>query len=143
MSARRHLTRDRMRLVYVKRCGILHTLRGRIAMYQHETRHPVGQRRLADAGRAADQPGMGNAPAFISLEQCALGLAMAEQHVGFARAPDLDVVAHGAVVSAVRRCSSGCRRCSTALQMRSATTARGARPSMTTQRFGSLAASAR
>ena len=40
-----------------------------IAMGKHEPRHPVGQRRLADALRAADQPGVRNAPAAIGVQQ--------------------------------------------------------------------------
>ena len=36
-------------------------------MGEHEARHAIGQRRLADALRAADQPGMRNAPAAIGI----------------------------------------------------------------------------
>ncbi len=114
-------------------------------MREHETRQPIGQRCLADAGRAADQPGVRNAAAFVGIEQRALGLVMSEQRAGFARAQNVDVglvVAHGAVVAVARRSGVGCRRCSMALQIRSATTSRGARPSMVTQRLGSLSASA-
>ena len=57
-------------------------------MREHEARHAIGQRRLADALRAADQPGMRNAPAAIGIEQRRLGLAMAEQIGRFARMPD-------------------------------------------------------
>ena len=51
-------------------------------MGEHEARHAIGQRRLADAGRPADQPGMRQAPAAIGLEQRPLGLGVAEQYGG-------------------------------------------------------------
>src|SRR5665213_1665568 len=112
-------------------------------MSEHETCHAIGQRRLADARRSADQPGMGNAAAFVSIEQRALGIVVTEQHVGFARAQDFPVgivVTHGVVVSARRGC--GLRRSTTVSHIRPDTMSRGARPSMTTQRLGSLSASA-
>ena len=61
--------RDRMVGVDRERGRLLHLRRGRIGMRQHEARETIGQRRLADAGRAADQPGMRNAPALVACEQ--------------------------------------------------------------------------
>ena len=57
-------------------------------MREHEPRHAIGQRRLADALRAADQPGMRNAPAAIGVQQRRLRLAMPEQIGRLARMPD-------------------------------------------------------
>ncbi len=54
-------------------------------MGEHEPRHAVGERRLADAARAADQPGMRHASAAIGVEQRLLGLGMAEEDGGLAR----------------------------------------------------------
>jgi hypothetical protein len=48
-----------------KRRRALHSRRLRMAMGQHEARHAIGQRRLADALRAADQPGVRDLPAAI------------------------------------------------------------------------------
>ena len=117
----------------------------RIGMREHEARQPIGQRRLADAGRAADQPGMRNAAAFVGIEQRALGLGMAEQRRGLARPQHVDARRCRRCTAPSSRATSafpGCSRCSTIAQIRSATTSRGARPSMTTQRLGSLSASA-
>ena len=60
-------------------------------MGEHEPRHPIGQRRLADTLRPADQPGMRNAPAAIGVQQGHLGIAMAEQRRGFARMHSRDL----------------------------------------------------
>ena len=73
--------------------AVLHRRRRRIGMRQHEARHPIGQRRLADAALAADQPGMRHAPAAIGVEQRLLGLGMAEQ-----------------VAASARGCGTRCRR---------------------------------
>ena len=59
-------------------------------MGEHEARHAIGERRLADAGRTADQPGMRHAPAAIGVEQRALGLGVAEQAGVVARVRNLD-----------------------------------------------------
>src|SRR5512142_2358344 len=56
-----------------------------IAMREHEPRHPIGQRRLADPGRSPDQPGMRNAAAAIGVQQSELGIAMSEQRNRLAR----------------------------------------------------------
>src|ERR1700741_1550275 len=54
-------------------------------MRQHKARHAIGERRLADALRATEQPGMRNASAAIGVEQRRLRLAVAEKLGGFAR----------------------------------------------------------
>src|SRR5215510_3163214 len=64
------------------------------------SRHPIRQRRLADAARAADQPGVRNATAAIGFEQRLLGLAMAEQHGGLAWMRRLGIVARIGIVGA-------------------------------------------
>ena len=48
-------------------------------MREHEARHAIGERRLADAGRAADQPGMRDAAAAIGSSRRLLGRLVAEQ----------------------------------------------------------------
>ena len=63
----------------------LHRRGARIGMREHEARHAIGQRRLADARRPADQPGMVDTAAAIGLEQRPLGLVMAEQNGRLAR----------------------------------------------------------
>ena len=54
--------RDRIIGIDRERLRLLHRRRFRIGMREHEARQAVGQRRLADAGRPADQPGMGMRP---------------------------------------------------------------------------------
>ena len=88
MRAGGNLARDVIVGIERERLRLLHGRRLRVAMGQHETRHAVGQRRLADALRAADQPGMRNPPAAIGGEQCRLRLAMPEQLAGLARMSD-------------------------------------------------------
>ncbi len=114
-------------------------------MRQHEARQSKGQRSLADAGRSADQPGMRNAPAFVGFKERPFLVIMAEEYRRFARQLDVAaivIVTHGATVSATPAFRVSSRSCTSA-HMRSDTTSRGARPSITTQRFGSSAASAR
>src|ERR1700733_6831019 len=65
--------------------GALYVCRERIAVGQDEAGHSVSQRRLADALRAADQPGVRNAPRAIGVEQRRLGLAMTKKVDGFPR----------------------------------------------------------
>src|SRR5258708_34501339 len=60
-------------------------------MAEHKARHPIGQRRLADALRAADQPGVRNPPAAIGVQQRRLGLAMAGKRAGLARMRHADL----------------------------------------------------
>ena len=81
--------------------ALLHRRRGRIGMGEHEARHAIGERRLADAARAADQPGMRHAAAAIGIEQRLLGLGMAEQR---------RCVARGCGIVARRRVAHDARR---------------------------------
>ena len=85
MGMRHDAARNRIFMIDEKIGGVSHLARQRIGMRQHEPRHAVRQRRLADAGFAADQPGVRHALAAIGGEQLLLGFAMAEQHRGFAR----------------------------------------------------------
>src|SRR6516165_11720878 len=48
-------------------------------MGKDKARHSVGERRLADALRAPDQPGVRNAPASICVQQGCFLIAMTEQ----------------------------------------------------------------
>src|SRR5262249_60204678 len=59
---------------------------------QQEARHAVGERGFADAGGAAEQPGMGKPAALIGRQQRALRLAMAVEHRGRARRRRLALV---------------------------------------------------
>src|SRR5579883_3620973 len=88
MRAGRDLARHRIVGIDRERGRALHVVRERIAMGEHEPRHTIGERRLADALRAAEQPGMRNASAAIGVEQRRFRLAMAEQRGGFARMRD-------------------------------------------------------
>ena len=54
-------------------------------MCQHEPRHAIGQRRLADTLRASDQPGMRNAAAAVGIQQCRFGFAVPCQDAGLTR----------------------------------------------------------
>jgi hypothetical protein len=92
MGAGRDMARDRVAGLDVKGFGVLHSRSLRIAMGKHELCHPVSQRRLADALRAADQPGVRNAPAAIGIQQRHLGIAMAEPGGRFARMRGRDVL---------------------------------------------------
>ena len=69
LRLRRDAPRHRMIGVDVQRFRGLHRRRARIGMGEHEARHAVGERRLADAGRTRDQPGMREASAAIGVEQ--------------------------------------------------------------------------
>ena len=108
--------------------------RRRIGMREHEARHAIGERRLADAGRAADQPGVRDAAAFIGIEQRLFGLGVAEQHRPFraARAPDPASHRHSRRHGRPRRTAHSASAAARArrAQIRSATTSRGARPSI-------------
>ncbi len=75
----------RMRRIERERGGRLHRAGSGIRVGEHEARHPIGERRLADAGLAADQPGMGDAAAAIARQQRLFGGLMAEQHRGLPR----------------------------------------------------------
>src|SRR5262249_31489928 len=121
--------RDRIIGIDSKRRGLLHGGRVRIGMRQDEACETVCERCLADARWAADQPGMGNAAAFVGIKQRALGLRVTEQGRGFAWQSSLAVTivvgAHGAVVSGTP-IRSGCKRSWTIAHIRSDTTSRGA-----------------
>src|SRR6185312_808566 len=126
-----------------KRRRALHVGGFRIGMSEHEAREAERERRLADSGRAADQPGMGDAAALVGVEQRGFRGLVPEQRDGLARRLDVAVVlAHGAA-ACTSAGGAGRKRSSTAFQMRSATISRGARPSTTTMRSGSCAASTR
>src|SRR4051794_11475643 len=113
-------------------------------MREHESRHPISQRCLADALRAADQPGMRNAPAAIAIEQRCLRRAMPEQFAGLARAPDRDLIfglarAHAAVADV----AVANRRARSAVHTWAATASGLALASISTQRLGSSIAISR
>ena len=79
MGAGRYLPRHGIVRIDRKVLGALHGRRERLRMSEHEARHAIGQRCLADPLWPADQPGMRNAPAAIGRQQRGLGLTMAEQ----------------------------------------------------------------
>src|SRR6478672_11034006 len=85
MGARRDTACHRLGWIDPKRFGPLNVRGCRIAMREHEPRHSIGQRRLADALRPADQPGMRNAPAAVGIQQCGFGFAMPCQDAGLSR----------------------------------------------------------
>ena len=114
-----------------------------IAMREHEPRHPIGQRRLADALRAADQPGMRNTPAAIGVQQRRLGLAMPEQRGGLARMRDgdlrFDLTGAHAELAALPAAAVK-KRSRKAAHTLAATVSASALASISTQRCGSAAA---
>ncbi len=57
---------------------ILHLGRLRHGKGEHKARHPIGERRLADARRPANQPSVRDAGALVAVEQGAFGFRMAE-----------------------------------------------------------------
>ena len=135
-----------------------HRRRARIRMGEDKACHPIGKRRLADAGSAADQPGMRQAPAAIGREQRLLRLGVTVEHGGFARVrrcgipvrpaagPRVNVGlvdAHVAMLSNAIGAVAGSSRSWTTFQMRSATAGRGSVASINTQRCGSPSAIAR
>ena len=68
MGAGRDLARNGIGRIDPQRVGALHIGAERIAVREHEPRHPIGQRRLADPCRSPDQPGMRNAPAAVGIQ---------------------------------------------------------------------------
>src|SRR4051794_30570055 len=108
-------------------------------MRKHVARHAVSERRLADAARAADQPGMRHAPRAIRVEKTLLGLGMSVKRKRLPRMRDFRVVAHEAATSG----AAGLSRAVTAAQTNSATVPGSAPALITTQRFGSRSASSR
>ena len=67
-----------------RRCAPHGRRRGN-GLRQHETRQAKRQRRLADAVRPADQPGMRTLPAPIGIEQHGLRVPMAVERHGLTR----------------------------------------------------------
>ena len=137
------MPRHRSVRVDCKRVGALHACRQRIAVGEHEARHAVGQRRLADALPASDQPGMGNPPAFVGTEQRRLGVAMAEQFGRLARMRDADLGvslarAHAGLVAAVEK-----KRSRSVVHTLAATVLASPLASISTQRAGSAPAISR
>src|ERR1700730_9221220 len=112
-------------------------------MREHEPRHPIGQRRLTDSGRPADQPGMRNPPAAIGIQQGEFGIAMPEQcgrlarmnrrYLGFELTR-----AHAELAKLPAEVAN--KRSRRVAQMLAATAAGSAVASIRTQRCGSLAA---
>src|SRR5437763_1021986 len=110
-------------------------------MREHESRHPISQRCLADALRAADQPGMRNAPAAIGIEQRCLRRTMSEQFGGLARVPDRDLIFGLASAHAdVADVAVANRRSRSAVHTWAATTSGLVLASISTQRLGSSVA---
>ena len=124
---------------------------GRIGIGEHETGKPPGERRLADALAAADQPGVGETALAIGGEQFLFGGLMADQRshmarmgragqgVGFGKIIALGLLHARSALSA----PTGSSLASTADQIAAATSPSVAPPSMTTQRQGSAAAMSR
>src|SRR5215831_8603709 len=102
---------------------------------QDEAGEAEGERRLADAARARDQPGMMQAPRLPGAQQSCLGGSVADEDGILARRRDAYLVGHDANVTPSRRL--------TAARMADWTASGSWRASMTTQRCGSLAAIAR
>ncbi len=126
-----------------KRRGAAHVRRGLIRMREHEARHAIRKRRLADAARAADQPRMRHASAAIGVEKRLLGFRLAVERNGFARMRDVALLAHDATSCTISGASPGLSRVFTADQTNSLTVAASAPALITTQRFGSRSANSR
>ena len=115
-------------------------------MAQHKSRHAIGQCRLADALRAADQPGVRNPAALVGIEQRGLFLPVPKQHGRFARMGrgnlGLGLTWAHAVVA---RLSAGAakKRSRSAVQTLAATALASPLASIRTQRCGSVAAISR
>src|SRR3984893_6024026 len=112
-------------------------------MGEHEPRPSIGQRCLADAPRAPDQPGMGNTPAAVGVQQCRLGFAVPEQCRGFARmnggVPRFDLTgAHAELATLPGPVAK--KRSRNAAHMLAATVLASAFASISTHRCGSAAA---
>src|SRR5882757_609625 len=112
-------------------------------MGEHEPRHPIGQRRLADALRSPDQPGMRNTPAAVGIQQRHFGFVVPEQICGFARmgGGDLRVDLAGTHAElAALLAPAAKKRLRNAAHMLAATVPASALASISTHRCGSLAA---
>src|SRR5262249_17075801 len=122
---------------------------GRIGMGEHETRDPVSEGRLADAGWSRDQPGMRHTVVAIAREYGLLGLRVAKKLRRFPRVPWLQRLAfsrtrdHGPTSSRALAADAGSSRAVTAAQISSATADSDRWASTRTQRSGSFAAMAR
>ena len=143
MAARHHLPRHRMIGIEVEAGRALHRRQRRLGIGEHELRHAVGQRRLADALRAADQPGMRNLAALVGTQQRRLCRRMAVEPRGLARRRHHGVAlglarAHARTVWLASLLS---RRSCTTAQIRAATVSASALASISTQRCGSSVAS--
>src|SRR5262249_10807778 len=132
--------------VDVERFRRLNRRHARIGMGEDEARHAIGERRLADAGRPADQPGVRETRAPIGREQRALRLRMAVEDGGLAwerrvGAPGLLVgVVPNAAPPGTPRTRAPTGRSVMVFQMRSATMGFGSVASIATQRPGSAVA---
>src|SRR5689334_13960841 len=102
-------------------------------MREHVPRHAVGERRLADAARAADQPRVRHPAGTIGLEKRLLGLGVSVERKRLARMRNRGV-AHEAATNGG---AAGASRAVTAAQTNSATVPASALALITTQRFGS------
>ena len=141
---RRHAPCYRViRIERERRCRA-HSGRRRVRIGEHEARHAIGERRLADALLADKHERVRHAPAAIGREQRRLGGGVAKQRVGGARRCRLGVGfrrSHDAACSRLRRAAAGLSLELTVCQMCLATIFFGAVASMMTQRCGSAAAS--
>src|SRR5580704_11363977 len=146
MGARRNVARDGIVGVNRQHFGALHRGRGWIAMSEHEASHAVSQRRLADALRTADQPGMRNAPTPIGAQERGFRLAMSEQRRGLARMRHGDLrfdLARAHAEVATLAAGTAKKRSRRAVQTWAATVSGLASASTSTQRSGSAAAISR
>src|SRR5579871_170993 len=141
MRAGRDLARHGVIGIDLERGRTLHVLAQRITMGQHKARHAIGERGLADALRAADQPGMCDASAAVGVEQRRFRLMMPEQRGGLAR------MRHRSLGFGLARTHAGLgtpaltkKRSRKVLQILVATVSTSALASMTTQRCGSALA---
>jgi hypothetical protein len=95
MRLRRDALRDRVIVRHRQRCRVANLRRRRIGMRQYEARHAIGERRLADARRPADQPGVGHAAGAIRVEHHLLGLGVTDEFAHLARVCKLIVARVG------------------------------------------------
>ena len=79
------MPRRRIVWIDVKVGGFAHALGVRIGVGEHEPGETPGERRLADALRAADQPGVGETPVTIGRQQFRLGGRVADERLRVAR----------------------------------------------------------
>ena len=142
MGACRHMARHRIGRIDRECFGAPYLGGQGIAMCEHEPGHSISERRLADALRTSDQPGVRNTSAAIGIQQRHLGFAMPEQRAGFPRTNGrklrFDLTgAHArlaALVPVVKK------RSRNAAQMLAATVLGSAVASINTHRCGSAAA---